>query len=426
MPSGQGLGESPPHVRIGLFGPYSSRNLGDTATQMAVIDNLRRRCVSVEFIGICAEPIDAVHTYRIAGADMSGASSQVLLPDTPVPRGTAASSDRGGLLKRFRRILPEFVFRPLERLVRLYNIFRLVGRIDVLLISGGGQIDDFWGGPWGRPYELLAWCLACRARNRKVAVFGTGLDNLTSRLGTFMAFCAMRLAHYRMFRDQETLDVLRGAGMGKPSRVAPDPAFSLVTDPSWGSRRAAGPPIVLVCPIAASAWQRVADRPYRNYLDALAETCGRLARAGIEVHLSNTQTSMDAPVVVELAARLRSSGSPKVRLASTVHEYCAIAATANVVVASRLHGVILPIVVGTPVVAIAYMRKVSRLMSDIGMSESCLDVPKLSADRLTELTLEAIARAEVIRARLCEIDRRFRSELAAEFDAVARLASRSL
>jgi polysaccharide pyruvyl transferase WcaK-like protein len=136
---------------------------------------------------------------------------------------------------------------------------------------------------------------------------------------------------------------------------------------------------------------------------------------------------MDVPVVEVLAARLRERAGPgalsaRVRLASTVGEFCTIASTADVVVASRLHGVILPIVAGTPVVAISYMRKVSRFMADSGMAGRCLDVRQLSSDRLVASTLEALADAVQMRARLAELNRRFRAELSAQYDAVARLA----
>ena len=431
--SGQGPSVAPKRLRVGLFGPYSSKNLGDTATQMAVMENLRQRCPGVEFIGICADPFDAARTHRIPATDMEGSTSRLVTWEEPAASG--GRSIKGAMARllpaRLLRYIPGVLVEIVERLVGLFNITRTAGRIDLLLVSGGGQVDDFWGGPWRRPYELLVWTLACRCRGRKVAAFGTGLDNLTTRTGAWLAFGAMRLAHYRMFRDRETLDVLRKAGVVQPSSVAPDPAFSLAVDPEWGRDRSrGGTRVALVCPIAETAWLRGTSESYLKYLDVLIECCVRLLRAGLEVQLSNSQTVMDAPVVEAVAARVRDrmgadSGSPRVRLAATVSEYCSIASNADLVIASRLHGVMLPIITGTPVVAVSYIRKVSALMTDAGMEERCLQLSALTKDRLTVLAFDTLANGSAVREQIRDLNARFRAALAAEYDALVRTAGAS-
>ena len=58
--------------RIGLLGLYASRNLGDTAIQQAVIDNLSARIEQAEFIGICPDPEDTRSTFGIQCVDFTG------------------------------------------------------------------------------------------------------------------------------------------------------------------------------------------------------------------------------------------------------------------------------------------------------------------------------------------------------------------
>src|SRR5262245_54197120 len=69
--------------RIGLLGPYASRNLGDTAIQSAVMVNLRERCRTAEIVGICPDPLDTVQTHGIEAFPLFGESAEMV----PTPGG---------------------------------------------------------------------------------------------------------------------------------------------------------------------------------------------------------------------------------------------------------------------------------------------------------------------------------------------------
>ena len=125
------------HRRVALFGPYASRNLGDTATQMSVMQNLRRRCPDVQFLGISPEPDDTLRSLGIPAFPLTGFGASA--GDLGGEFHTSAHPDRG-------------------RAVSLRAIRKIAGfvrSLDLLVISGGGQIDDFWGGPWAHPWSML-------------------------------------------------------------------------------------------------------------------------------------------------------------------------------------------------------------------------------------------------------------------------------
>ncbi len=381
------------------------------------MSNLRRRYASLEFIGICSDPPDVVRTHRIPAFHMSGDRFHVYTVDAPF------AAEKSSALRRF---LPGRLLTLLDKVRQSFNIFRFVGRIDVLLISGGGQLDDFWGGPWGRPFELLAWSLACRLRGRRVAVFATGVDNLNSKVGTRLSFAAMRLAHYKAYRDQKSLEAARATGMREPGHVCPDPAFSLPIEhlnlrgrpPAGNATR-----VVVVCPISERAWMQASDRSYAAYRESFVTLCIELLRVGIEVRISNSQINMDMPVVEEMAAAVRSAAEGLasrllVTPARTVDEYALIAARADVVIASRLHGVILPLVVGTPVIGISYMRKVSQLLSEVGMAEQCVELREVSAQKVVDMTLQLLAQAPAARMKITALNSVLRHQLDQEYAAL--------
>lgn len=403
-----------------------SDNLGDTATQMAVMANLRTRYANIEFIGICSDPQDVVRTHEIAAFHMSGDEWRVHEP-TSIVTGAIKRRSPSPLLRWIPGALVELV----GHVRQFWNILRFTGKIDVLVISGGGQLDDFWGGPWGRPFELLAWTAACRLRGRRVIVFATAVDNLTSRIGTAMCFAAMRLTHYTAYRDEYSVQAARAAGLRTPGHACPDAAFSLPLAPVDEVRPAAGAPVVLACPISERAWRHHSDASYKRYVDEFVEACARLVAGGNVVRISNSQLKMDGPIALAVADRLQQRfasdpalrGRVQITLSRKVDDFVALARQSDVVLASRLHGVILPLVAGTPVVGVAYMRKVSQVMADANLSEYCVALGDSSADGIATMVQAALANQAHLRKQIDALNQQFRTALDREYDAIMRASA---
>jgi polysaccharide pyruvyl transferase WcaK-like protein len=414
-------------IRIGLFGPYHSNNLGDTATQMAVMKNLARHHAGIEFISICFDPQDATRTHGVSAFNMTGTETSIHIPDTGAFESEQDRSVQA--LSWMMRWLPYKIYTVVSHILQTWNIYRFTRKIDVLLISGGGQLCDFWGGPWARPFELLAWTVSCRLRRKRVIVFATAADNLTTRIGRKMCFLAMRLSHYTVYRDEYTVKAAREAGLTTPAHACPDAAFSLPLTMNLPSKQDTHQPVILACPISKSAWLRTIDASYESYLEEFVDTCAQLVVQGYVVQLSNSQVKMDSPVAQMLSERLRDrlkgetnvKGRVQVQFAKTVDEFVTLARQADVVLASRLHGVILSLVAGTPVVAIAYIRKVAQVMADAKISEYCLDLRNCSANKIIALVRTALDN----QARLCHhidtMNVQFRTALEQEYVAVVQV-----
>ncbi len=80
---------------------------------------------------------------------------------------------------------------------------RFLKDVDFLIVSGGGQLDDFWGGAWGHPYALLKWSVLARLRGAKPIFLSVGFGELDSRLSRLFTRTALRLAAYRSYRDPD-------------------------------------------------------------------------------------------------------------------------------------------------------------------------------------------------------------------------------
>jgi len=406
-------------LRIGIFGFYSSRNFGDTSIQMAVIDNLRRCFPDAELVGICPDPIDTERTHGIPAFPLFG---QGWDRHTGCYHAPVEKAEQNGRLSITKRIFSKLT-DVRQRLTWLYNVALYCRSIDLLLISGGGQLSDFWGGPWRFPFFLMIWSLFSRLNGAKVAVFGIGWDGLSTRLGKRFAFTALRLAHYRVFRDTGTTKRLVAEGLHLENRVCPDPAFGLSTPtvavPNNRSK------VIMVCPISAHAWLVQANASYNNYIEVLADTCGQWLREGYTVQLCTSQPAMDGPVaqylVTQLCAISFHSDRIEVLDAKSVSEYLIFARAADIVVASRLHALILSAVAETPLVAISPGRKVSQLMTDLGLDDYCMELSALRAEPLHNAVSNVLINKTKLRGDLMKSLMIYRSELKIHYDIIAEL-----
>ncbi|MCW5632267.1 MAG: polysaccharide pyruvyl transferase family protein [Rubrivivax sp.] len=394
-------------VRIGLFGMYGSANLGDVAIQRAVIDALRARCPGIELTAICPDPEDAVETFGLPARAATGFGGLVR-PDGPAPAGA--------WLDRFERS------RPWLRLsAAAWRIRGHVRDLDMLLFSGSGQIEDYWGGAWGQPFRLLAWGAATRSRGKAVAYFGVGVDQLLTPAGARMSRSALRLARLRVLRDEGSVEAMRRAGLAGPCSVCPDPAFALRSAAIDEPRPAQDEvPFAVLSPIARSAWPGPEDASYENYLRALAGAADHLQGRGIEVRWACSQTRMDPPVVERVRALMRGdAASTLVVDVRDVDDYLRAVRGARVIVASRLHGVILALVAGTPVVAISVARKVRQQMDDAALPDACLEFDGLQACELRARIDDVLEHGPAWRLRVVRTRDRLRHELDSHFDRLA-------
>ena len=89
----------------------------------------------------------------------------------------------------------------------IINGFDLLKNVDVFVISGGGQLNEVWGGPWVQPYAMMKWAVLARLRGAKPIFLSVGFGSLDTRLSRFFTL--------RLFRSPPT-------GL----TAIPDPAIS--------------------------------------------------------------------------------------------------------------------------------------------------------------------------------------------------------
>ena len=397
--------------RVALFGPYVSRNLGDTATQMAVIQNLLDRRPELNILGISPEPGDTLQSLGIATFPMSGLgpSAGNLLPFKEACPATWTTGQR----------------RPYSPVV-ICRIARFVRTLDLLIVSGGGQLDDFWGGPWGHPWSMLLWTALAKSFGVPVVYLAVGLDGLNAKLSQRFSLLALRMATRRLFRDAYSYDQLRALGLVKPSSVCPDLAFSLTIDPPKRQDPTLPPPqrFAVISPISRKTWSHRETDIHVRYMDALSEVGRELALRGCALRIVCSQTEMDIDDAQVLANQIRSVGVSDVKVedAPKVVDFIQLVRGAELVVASRLHAVILALVAGCPVLGLAHLPKVKAVMYAIGLGGYCLPLQQIEIAPLRELARQALECNQELRKHVKKETALFRARLGRIFDEIATLS----
>jgi polysaccharide pyruvyl transferase WcaK-like protein len=398
-------------TKIGLLGMYASANLGDTAIQRAVMKAVTERRQNIEFIGLCTDPLDAARTFGIRARHLSGSGPMIdLAAGAPAQIESAESL---GSANRWPT--------PIQRGVSAWRIDRQMQELDMLLVSGSGQIDDFWGGPWEQPFRLLSWCAAARRQKKPVVVFGVGVDQLLTRLGTRFCKWALASAQLRVLRDGGSLDAVRAMGMLGATEVCPDPAFHLTAKEPY-TKQVLEAPFAVISPIAKQAWPEAGADVYEAYLVALAAAADELQRQATLVRFVCSQTRMDPPVVDRVKQLMQTDSSKtQFRPVETVDAYIDEVRCARVVVGSRLHALILAFVAGTPVVAISYARKVERQLQDMQLAEFVLDLRTVKAPELLATLNRALSSEARLRNHIRSMTTDFHRQLDVQFDRLAAL-----
>ncbi len=408
--------------RFGLITPSGWGNLGDAAIQDAVIAHLRRRVPGCEIIAFSLNPEDTEHRHGVPAYPISGLSiipgywvrterttnERQAAPDISATTIEPAETAESGLKAALRRIPVVFsilrfvrrLLRPLETGLRKgFSDVRHVVRSIVLcrgaqalIVSGGGQIDDYWGGKWGHPYTLFKWALISRLTGSRYIFAGVGTCSLSSSLSRFFVRRALSMADSRSFRDHKSLELARQFGAAESDSVVPDLAFALDVEEYLRVARDDHIQRVIVSPMCycdPRIWPTKRAEVYEGYLRKLAEVCASLIREGWKVTFvpSDTADNMAIKDCVAFLSEMVSEAAADaicVPRIDSVDDLLRRIVTAQGVIASRLHGVLLSFALHRPVLSLSYDRKVRTLVEEMSQTEYCLEIEQFSVDKALE------------------------------------------
>ena len=419
-----------------LGGNVGNKNLGDETTVAAVIQNIRHRYPHAKICAFTTNPDDTQQRHKIAAFPLRRKDKNKINFESSRERHDLYETAKIRLktislvyyfLKGIYKCLYLFFTVPKE-LKFVLKSFRILKGTDLLIVAGGGQLSDYWGGPWGYPYTIFKWALIARASGTKLVFLSVGAGPINSLLSKLFFKYSLSLASYRSYRDGDSRKLIQEIGVSGENLVFPDLAYSfrMVNLPSV-SAQSQSRPVVGINPLPflnRGHWPESSDALYKSYVQTLAYFALWLMRRNHTVVFFPTQLQADPPVIRDIILVMEDNGGIDYqhqiihRPVLTFGELISEISLTDIVVATRFHGILLSYLLKKPVLGIAYHRKADNLMKEMGQSDYILDINRLDSRSLIDRFRLLESNSEVIKD---QIERRIvdhRSALEVQYDHV--------
>jgi len=442
-----------------LLTPYDGGNLGDAVIQDAVIANIRVRLPGVQFSGISLscqnfKQRHGANAFPLCTGDRAFyAMARSLAPAEILDEETSSRSPgrkslnknqvkqalKGvpllGWLARSIYRATAHVWGELAHCVRAYRFLR--GQ-DLVIVSGGGQLDEEWGGAWGHPFALLKWAILARMRGIPFVLASVGACKVTSTTARFFFSIALRMARYRSYRDENSREIATGLLQRAASdSVVPDLAFSMPSSElpaSAGIRSAAHrQKVVAISPIIYAkpgGWPSSDRGVYDRYVREMVRVASQLLKRDYFLVII-WSSSDDRSAITEILERLdpdsKNRVSEQVSVASITTWKDVLAALLDVdfVIASRLHSAILGFLAQKPTLAVSFDPKVDWLMQDVGQSDYLLRIRDFTAEDVIETLQRLELRGATIMDQIGSYRARIAPSFGPQYDSLADYAMAS-
>ncbi len=419
--------------KIGLVDHIGFGNLGDDATQAAVMKHIRSRWPDSEIVlfsmnpadsrfrhGVPAYPIRVEFENRSEGNSIGASPPQSRLKDV---------LRRVPLLYRLLQTVKSLTIRDprriLDEIFFLRASFQIVKPLDLVIISGGGQLLDSWGGPWRFPYTIFKWTLLAKFSRAKCYVLNVGAGPLDAPLAKWFVKRTLGIADYVSFRDSDSRDLLQKVGFTGKSQVSVDCVYALSTSTA-GATNGAGHevPLVGLSPMAycdPRLYWKKDQAIYDRYIRDIASFGRWLGQNHFRLTLFSTEVSFDSHAMEEVQILLgRANGDPPQMVnrenIAGIDELLSAMRPMDYVVTSRFHGVVFAHLLNKPVLALSPHPKVSSLMNDLGLAKYCVDIRTCDANTMQERFLGLLANRDEIKNRMAEKAACYEKTLLNQFD----------
>jgi len=411
--------------KIGILGHYGNGNLGDEAIVAAVIQSVKRHAPDATVVGFCVNPVDTAQRHGIQAFRIRRVVSAPPVGGAGGSQAATTSGEQRSWRESTKQIIKSIpLLNSLAKLIwhlprTLHTIWRegcflvtasrtLTG-IDLLIVAGSGQLMDGFGGAWAFPYTLFKWSVMARLRKTKLAILSVGAGPINAPLSRFFLRQALRLAHYRSFRDDYSMSLIKSLGVKKADNVFPDLACNLVLGhadvvPTENRSRVVG--IIPVPYYDHRYWQKSDPVKYTDFVQKLAQFSLWLLDRGFVVSPFWTKLYTDELVVKDIEKVIKSSNVNQAsegllsRQISTLDDVIRAMGECDMLVASRFHGILLPLLMQKPVIGLAYHPKTNDMMTYMGQPDYCLSIDDFTVEGLQRMFLQMEERVPIIRSTL--------------------------
>lgn len=369
-------------LSIGILAHVGMQNLGDEIMYAATVSYYRRRLPEARLVGFSMNPADTRTRYGIE-----------VHPIRP-PGTSGPTSIGGGRFEAYARTLGATIPTVIRELRFAITSARRLRGLDMIIVPGSSQFIDGYGGPWGFPLALLRWTLFARAARVPICFLSLGAEKLEHPLSRWMVRRTVHLASFITLRDEVSRDRLAAQGVRRDISLAPDLSLGYPVGLPGSGTNHGKTGTVGINPIPyyhGVFWREVDEKRYRRYLDSMIGLTADVLRRGHRVIIYGTTQWADRVPALDIVDGLRGLFGPDVleRVATpevnTLEDLMTVLSAVDWVVASRYHGVATALLMRKPVVGIAYERKTTDLMANLGLGDYSIPIEEIDGSSLAAL-----------------------------------------
>ena len=416
------------NMKIGLLDHMGFGNLGDAATQEVVIANIRKRLPGVRLVGFSLVPDDTEKRHGI--------------PCHPIRRWCPKPREKEGnyRIKSESRLklalkktpLVSIWAKPLLEFLREMMFwarsYRALRDLNILIVSGGGQLCELWHGPWSHPYTIFKFSVLAKLARKKLFFLNVGAGPLEHPLSRLFTRAAVQLADYRSLRDRDSEELVRSLGVKQETHVFPDSVYAMEIGDQLKIAFESSGSIVALNPIGfcdPRIWPRKDSVSYQNYLEKLTTFAVWLLDEGYTLRVFTTEVSVDHYAIQDLKARLRSRVPSDDRLSrifrpasDSVDGVLQEMAGFDFVVTSKFHGIIFSHLLRKPVISLSYQRKMDVVMQALGQGRFCADIENFDVNWLIEAFRSLVRESNSIKSDSAKAVQAYAAALSQQFDSL--------
>ncbi len=416
-------------MKIGLLDHMGYGNLGDAATQDALIANIKSRLPEAEILGFSLNPVDTQKRHNILCYSITHWHPGLDKREATTLGGSNPRARLKSLLKKIPIFSPIVLWTRnlLRELIHLWRSFTAIRSLDSLIMAGGGQLSELWRGPWSHPYNVFKFALLTKLANRKLLFLNVGAGPLESGLGKAFIKYSVDFADYVSFRDVESQALVQRLGVRGKTHVFPDSVYALdISSHETIDRSNTSTFLVGINPIGFGdprIWPKDDASAYSRYLDKLAEFSSWLLHRNFKLKFFSGDASVDLYALQDLKQRLGASLSQDISEmflapSETVKDLLAEMSGVDFVITSKFHGVIFSHLLTKPVIALSYGRKIDNLMRTTGHSQYCLPIESFDVECLKGAFDALTGDVQFLKSKFRQIHASYSETLKAQFDDV--------
>ncbi len=277
-----------------------------------------------------------------------------------------------------------------------WGIFKGIREVDAVVIGGGGIFQDIYNSYPIPFFTAMAWL--ARLNRKRLFLYCVGIGPIRSFVGKKLCKFAANSADMICVRDTGSKDLLKTLGVNRPVHLSADPVFLLeplrnenVEKVIWSHHLIGNGPTIGVSVQDLLFWKNESRKILADTLDTLIKERGAtivfLPLGAYKDGWFNKDKSSPVDMVAskKLAALMRGKYSI-ITDELTPQELLAVIEKLDLVISMRLHGLIMGLNTGVPVIALTYEEesKIRNLMERLNQENNLFNVNALSYQGLLE------------------------------------------